>query len=100
MDKRDVVMSFPPSPLPPDERIGKGCSPSSRPLLSRPFHSASIASPPLFPSPHSLLPSPVPSSLPQVINIGNERFRCPEALFNPAVLGMEAAGIHEMTYNR
>jgi actin-related protein len=36
----------------------------------------------------------------QVINIGNERFRCPEALFNPAVLGLEAAGIHEMTYNR
>lgn len=36
----------------------------------------------------------------QVINIGNERFRCPEALFNPSVLGLEAAGIHEMTYNR
>ena len=35
-----------------------------------------------------------------MINIGNERFRCPEALFNPAVLGLEAAGIHEMTYNR
>mmetsp|Transcript_30769 Transcript_30769/g.82439 ORF Transcript_30769/g.82439 Transcript_30769/m.82439 type:complete len:385 (+) Transcript_30769:28-1182(+) len=35
----------------------------------------------------------------QVINIGNERFRCPEALFNPAVLGLEAHGIHEMTYN-
>jgi actin-related protein len=35
----------------------------------------------------------------QVITIGNERFRCPEALFNPAVLGMEAAGVHEMVYN-
>mmetsp|Transcript_8853 Transcript_8853/g.29576 ORF Transcript_8853/g.29576 Transcript_8853/m.29576 type:complete len:388 (+) Transcript_8853:50-1213(+) len=35
----------------------------------------------------------------QVITIGNERFRCPEALFNPAVLGLEASGIHEMTYN-
>jgi len=35
----------------------------------------------------------------QVISIGNERFRCPEALFNPAVLGLEACGIHEMTYN-
>ena len=36
----------------------------------------------------------------QVITVGNERFRCPEALFNPAVLGLEASGIHEMTYNR
>jgi actin beta/gamma 1 len=35
----------------------------------------------------------------QVITIGNERFRCPEALFNPAVLGLEAEGIHAMTYN-
>jgi actin-related protein len=35
----------------------------------------------------------------QVITIGNESFRCPEALFNPAVLGMEAAGVHEMVYN-
>ena len=35
----------------------------------------------------------------QVITIGNERFRCPEALFRPAFLGMEACGTHEMTYN-
>merc|ERR1712065_10928 len=35
----------------------------------------------------------------QVITIGNERFRCPEALFQPSFLGMEAAGIHETTYN-
>merc|ERR1719363_36062 len=35
----------------------------------------------------------------QVITIGNERFRCPESLFQPAFLGMEAAGIHETTYN-
>ncbi|KAI7829052.1 actin family [Kickxella alabastrina] len=35
----------------------------------------------------------------QVITIGNERFRCPEALFKPSNLGMEAAGIHETTYN-
>merc|ERR1712194_217159 len=25
--------------------------------------------------------------------------RCPEALFQPSFLGMEAAGIHELTYN-
>jgi actin beta/gamma 1 len=36
----------------------------------------------------------------QVITIGNELFRCPEALFQPdAVLGMETAGIHETIYN-
>merc|ERR1712188_30867 len=35
----------------------------------------------------------------QVITIGNERFRCPEALFQPTFLGMEAAGVHETTYN-
>jgi actin len=35
----------------------------------------------------------------QVITIGNERFRCPEVLFNPAMIGMESAGIHETTYN-
>jgi actin-related protein len=35
----------------------------------------------------------------QVITIGNERFRCPEALFQPSFLNMDAAGIHELTYN-
>lgn len=35
----------------------------------------------------------------QVIAIGNERFRCPEALFQPSFIGMESAGIHETTYN-
>jgi len=35
----------------------------------------------------------------QVITIGNERFRCPEALFQPAFLGMESSGIHETLYN-
>merc|ERR1739838_1144050 len=29
----------------------------------------------------------------------DERFRCPEALFQPSFLGMEACGIHETTYN-
>lgn len=31
--------------------------------------------------------------------IGIERFRCPEAFFQPSFLGMENAGIHETTYN-
>ncbi|KAM9995510.1 hypothetical protein ACTFIY_001676 [Dictyostelium cf. discoideum] len=35
----------------------------------------------------------------QVITIGNERFRCPEALFQPTLLGMDYDGIHEATYN-
>ena len=35
----------------------------------------------------------------QVITVSNERFRCPEVLFQPAFLGMEASGIHETTFN-
>lgn len=35
----------------------------------------------------------------QVITVGNERFRCPEALFCPSFLGREGAGIHEIIYN-
>jgi actin beta/gamma 1 len=35
----------------------------------------------------------------QVITIGDERFRAPEALFQPSMIGLEAAGIHETTYN-
>jgi actin beta/gamma 1 len=35
----------------------------------------------------------------QVITVGNERFRAPEALFQPSFLGLESAGIHETTYN-
>ena len=34
----------------------------------------------------------------QVITIGNEQFRCPEALFQPSFLGMKSAGIHETCY--
>ena len=33
----------------------------------------------------------------QVITIGNERFRFPEALFQPSFLDMECNGIHETT---
>ncbi|CAK7244026.1 MAG: actin [Sporothrix thermara] len=35
----------------------------------------------------------------QVITIGNERFRAPEALFQPSVLGLENGGIHVTTFN-
>ena len=35
----------------------------------------------------------------QVITVGSERFRCPEALFKPQFIGLEANGIHETVYN-
>ncbi|XP_006891919.1 PREDICTED: actin, cytoplasmic 1-like [Elephantulus edwardii] len=35
----------------------------------------------------------------RVITIGNERFHCPEALFQPSFLGMESCSIHETTFN-
>ncbi|KAF2894064.1 hypothetical protein ILUMI_12109 [Ignelater luminosus] len=35
----------------------------------------------------------------QVITIGDQMFRCPEALFQPSFLFTEANGIHESTYN-
>jgi actin-related protein len=35
----------------------------------------------------------------EVINIGNERFRCPELLFQPSFVGKEAYGIQDATYN-
>ena len=35
----------------------------------------------------------------QVITIGNERFRAPEALFQPSFLGLEAVGVHETTFD-
>jgi actin len=35
----------------------------------------------------------------QLIHIGHERFRCPEVLFSPSFLGVEAPGIHEMCAN-
>jgi actin-related protein len=34
-----------------------------------------------------------------IITIGNERFRCPEALFAPSMIGREDAGIGQMVYN-
>jgi len=35
----------------------------------------------------------------QVITIGSERFRAPEALFQPSLIGSESVGIHETTFN-
>ena len=33
-----------------------------------------------------------------VITVGNQRFRCPELLFNPSFTGKEYQGIHELTF--
>jgi len=33
-----------------------------------------------------------------VITLGNERFRCSEVLFQPSIIGKEAVGIHECTF--
>ncbi|WP_204103801.1 MULTISPECIES: hypothetical protein [Spirulina sp. CCY15215] len=35
----------------------------------------------------------------QIITLNNERFRCPEALFQPAFVGMESKGIAEKLYH-
>jgi len=34
----------------------------------------------------------------QVITIGNERFRCPEVLFKPNLIGLESEGVHRLTF--
>jgi len=34
----------------------------------------------------------------QTITISSQRFRCPEALFKPMVIGKEMPGFHEITY--
>merc|ERR1712109_335993 len=33
-----------------------------------------------------------------IITVGNERFRCPEVLFQPSFIGKEASGIHKLTF--
>jgi len=35
----------------------------------------------------------------QKLTVGNERFRCPEALFQPSFRGMKAVGLHEHAYH-
>ena len=35
----------------------------------------------------------------QIVTLNEECFRCPEALFQPSLLGLECPGIHEFVYN-
>jgi len=35
----------------------------------------------------------------QIVTLGDERFRCPEALFKPELIGVEARGIHRMVWD-
>merc|ERR1712232_233013 len=51
-----------------------------------------LPSPPLIEKPYEL-----PDG--NVITVGSERFRCPEALFKPSLIGLEAVGVHETTFN-
>jgi actin-related protein len=43
----------------------------------------------------------MPYELPdgQPITVGNQRFRCPELMFQPSFIGKEYPGIHQLTYN-
>jgi len=34
-----------------------------------------------------------------VITVANERFRCPEVLFKPSMIGLEQEGIHQLTFS-
>lgn len=34
-----------------------------------------------------------------VLKVGNERFRVPEILFNPMLIGLEYVGVHELLVN-
>jgi actin-related protein len=34
-----------------------------------------------------------------IVTVGNERFRCPEILFDPSMVGLEDKGIHQLTYD-
>merc|ERR1712167_196492 len=33
-----------------------------------------------------------------IVIVGSERFRCPEALFEPSLIGKESSGIHDATF--
>ena len=34
----------------------------------------------------------------RTLTVGNQRFRCPEILFKPSMIGKDFEGVHELTY--
>merc|ERR1712144_155843 len=34
-----------------------------------------------------------------IVTIGNERFRCPEVMFKPSMIGLEQEGVHKLTFD-
>merc|ERR1712167_449580 len=34
-----------------------------------------------------------------IVTVGNERFRCPEVLFQPSMIGLEQEGVHRLTFD-
>lgn len=35
----------------------------------------------------------------RTVDIGDQKFRCPEALFKPNMVGKDIAGMHQLTYD-
>ena len=68
--------------------------PGHGPPLSREHAAADDVMPPM----RHCLPT-LTRGLLQMITIGSERFRCPEVLFTPSLVGVESAGIDETAFN-
>uniref|UniRef100_A0A8C6V4W9 Actin n=1 Tax=Neogobius melanostomus TaxID=47308 RepID=A0A8C6V4W9_9GOBI len=75
----------------------KGCSFSSEKLCTM---SAYVSPKERGAAAHSSLSLDMNYTLPdgKVITIGEERFRCPEALFQPSLIGVDSCGIHKMAF--
>jgi actin len=67
---------------------------TSRNTIYRYLNQSSPTVGPNFPP--SLFSSKMPDG--QTVAIGSERFRCPEVLFTPSMVGMTTDGVHEVLY--
>ena len=82
----------------PHPRMSSVCHGSCYPS-AKPCYAVGMAASGLHQTAAIALNSDALFSLRQVITVGSERFRCPEVLFQPSMLGQEAPGIHETTFN-